>query len=224
MIPILFQDKTLAVCLKPPGLLSQDGPAPSLPDALRQQLGCDIFPVHRLDREAAGVMVFALTGRSAAALSQAVARREFDKQYLCVLCGQPAEQEGVYRDLLFHDQTRNKSFVVQRMRGGVREASLAFRTLAVRDGRSLAAVRLHTGRTHQIRVQFASRGTPLAGDRKYGGGAGDLLLWSAALRFRHPQDGRLMAFCRAPEGGDWEVFRAELDVFRQAGPEALGDM
>lgn len=221
MIPILFQDKTLAVCLKPPGLLSQDGPAPSLPDALRQQLGCDIFPVHRLDREAAGVMVFALTGRSAAALSQAVARREFDKQYLCVLCGQPAEQEGVYRDLLLHDQTRNKSFVVQRMRGGVREASLAFRTLAVRDGRSLAAVRLHTGRTHQIRVQFASRGTPLAGDRKYGGGAGDLLLWSAALSFPHPLDGRPMTFRRTPEGGDWEVFRPELDAFCQAGPDGV---
>lgn len=212
MIPILFQDRSVAVCRKPPGLLSQDGPGGSLPEALREQLGCEVFPVHRLDREAGGVMVFAKTSAAAGALSKDIAQGRFHKRYLCVVCGQPEKAEGVYRDLLLHDRTRNKSFVVDRMRGGVREASLEYRTLAVREALALISVGLHTGRTHQIRVQFASRGTPLTGDRRYGGGQGDLLLWSYELGFYHPQNRKLLAFSALPEGGGWEVFRPELDA------------
>lgn len=214
MIPILFQDECLAVCLKPPGTLSQDGPGGSLPSMLREQLGCGIFPVHRLDREAGGVMVYAKTSRAAGALSQEIAQGRFQKRYLCVTQGAPEDSEGIYRDLLLHDKARNKSFVVGRMRGGVKEASLEYQTLSVQDGQALVSVRLHTGRTHQIRVQFASRGTPLLGDRKYGGGEGALMLWSCALGFYHPKKGSLLTFTAPPRGDRWDVFQTELDALQ----------
>ena len=209
MIKILFQDKALAVCLKPPGVLSQDGPGGTLPVLLREQLACDIFPVHRLDREAGGVMVYAKTSRAAGALSAAMTRGEFQKKYFCIVRGHPEEPSGIWKDLLLHDKARNKSFVVKRMRGGVKEASLEYRVLAEKEGLSLVLVRLHTGRTHQIRVQFASRGMPLLGDGKYGGGGGDMALWSRALSFPHPS-GKQMAFQALPEGPIWEPFAGAL--------------
>ena len=209
MIKILFQDKALAVCLKPPGVLSQDGPGETMPALLREQLGCDIFPVHRLDREAGGVMVYAKTSRAAGALSAAMTRGEFQKKYLCIVRGHPEKSEDTWKDLLLHDKARNKSFAVKRMRGGVKEASLEYRVLAEKDGLTLALVRLHTGRTHQIRVQFASRGMPLVGDGKYGGGHGDMALWSCALSFPHPS-GKQMAFQALPEGPSWETFAGVL--------------
>lgn len=206
MIPILFQDSSLLVCVKSPGLLSQDGPGESLPRQLREQTGSPIHPVHRLDREVGGVMVYARTSPAAAALSAAMGRGKFHKEYLCLVLGTPPEEQAVCRDLLLHDRARNKSFVVKRMRGGVREASLEYRLLASREGLSLLRVRLHTGRTHQIRVQLSSRGLPLLGDGKYGGGSGRIALWSAYLAFPHPVSREALSFCRLPSGGVWERF------------------
>lgn len=205
MIQILYRDSSLLVCLKPPGVPAQDAPdGGGLPQLLAAKEGGACYPVHRLDQGVGGVMVLARTRPAAAALSAAIQSGGFQKDYLCVALGQPEEDQGTWRDLLLHDRARNKSFVVSRPRAGVKEASLDYRVLVRQPDRALVAVSLHTGRTHQIRVQFASRGLPLAGDGKYGGGRGPIALWSAALAFPHPDSGERMRFARLPQGGIWE--------------------
>ena len=213
MISILYEDGRLFVAVKPAGVLSQPSPRQeeSMLSLLSEQRGGTVYPVHRLDRETGGVMVFARTRSAAAALSEAMARREAEKVYCCVVSGCPRPERGELRDLLYTDRGRGKTFVVQRMRKGVREASLSYETVAAAGGRSLLRVVLHTGRTHQIRVQFASRKLPLAGDGRYGGGPGELALWCAGLAFPHPGDGRRMAFSLPPEAaGVWEPFAGFL--------------
>ena len=213
MIPILYQDHSILVCQKPVGILSQPSPdcAESMLSLLSGQCGGQVFPVHRLDRGVGGVMVFARTSGAAAALSRAVQQGNLVKEYLCIVQGCPEEAEGTYQDLLFKDSSRNKTFVVQRMRKGVKEASLSYRVLGTEGGRSLVRVQLHTGRTHQIRVQFSSRGMPLVGDRKYGGTAEEAIaLWSFRLCFPHPDTGAAMAYAQAPEGGLWQPLSPQL--------------
>ncbi len=187
-ISVLYEDDLLLVCVKPSGILSAADASgkPSLPSLLSPRR---VFPVHRLDYEVCGVMVFAKTAQAAAVLSAQIGSC-FVKEYLAVCETPPSFPEGELRDLLYHDRTRNKTYIVQRQRNGVREASLTFRVL--HD--CLLFVRLQTGRTHQIRVQLASRGCPLRGDRKYGAKTtGQLALWAWRLSFRHP-DGRQLAF------------------------------
>ena len=154
--------KDYAVCIKPVGADSEH----DMPRLLREALGGDIFPVHRLDRNVGGVMVYARTGQGAAELSRLIREGKLIKEYVAQVHGQPPEQ-GDWEDLLFKDSRRNKVFVVDRQRTGVKQARLEYRRLTGGE-RSLVQIRLHTGRSHQIRVQFASRGYPLVGDRKYG--------------------------------------------------------
>lgn len=159
----LYSDKNIAVCIKPVGMDSEH----EVPQTITQALGGEVFPVHRLDKNVGGVMVYARTRQAAAALSKAIQEGSMIKQYVAMVHGTPPEQ-GDWQDLLFKDSSKNKVFVVKRERKGVKKARLEFQR--IRSGEcSLVHIRLHTGRSHQIRVQFSSRGYPLAGDRKYGG-------------------------------------------------------
>ena len=159
---ILYSDKNLAVCIKPVGLDSES----EVPTALKEALGGEFFPIHRLDKNVGGVMVYARTKQAAAALSKAVQDGQMVKEYVAMVHGTPPES-GDWTDLLFKDSSKNKVFVVKKERKGVKKARLEFRTLQSGE-ESLVRIRLHTGRSHQIRVQFSSRGFPLVGDHKYG--------------------------------------------------------
>lgn len=210
-INILFQDKNTVVCLKPAGV---DSEGEGMPALLREQTGAaEIFCVHRLDRAVGGVMVYAKTRQAAGKLSAAISSGTVRKEYLAVVSGSPEEPQGTLRDLLFHDKGRNKTYVVNRERRGVKEAVLDYTVLASAEGMSLVRVRLHTGRSHQIRVQFASRGMPLAGDGKYGSTVKlpSPALFSCALAFPHPVSGKELCFSARPgEGFPWDVFREQL--------------
>lgn len=162
-----------------------------MPRLLRETLGTEeIYCVHRLDRETGGLMVYARTKKAASAISKAIEEGRMHKEYLAVVEGE-MPPDGTLRDLLYRDAAKNKSYVVKRMRRGVREAELLYERLGFREGLSLLRVTLKTGRSHQIRVQFSSRGFPLAGDRKYGSIHRDagLALWSSKLRLPHPGSG-----------------------------------
>ena len=212
MIEILKETARYLVCVKPVGTAAQGTQAEAMPQLLSAQLGCDIFPVHRLDQTVGGVMVFAKTAQEAARLTQAMGQGQMQKTYLAVLTGCPAERAGTLEDLLFHDRAKNKTYVVRRQRGGVKQARLHYEILAEQDGLSLARIRLETGRTHQIRVQFASRGCPLVGDGKYGSrvNAASPALWSYALTLPGA-GGKEERFCVQPEmQGAWEPFSDAL--------------
>lgn len=195
---IIFEDNDIVVAIKPPEILSQgdEKGRKNAVDLLKEMTGSDIFPVHRLDKGVGGVMVFAKNSRAAAELSRQVSDRTMEKTYLALLHGEIAEEKGRLEDLLFFDRGKNKSFVVKRERRGVKKALLDYECLGKGEGRSLVRVKLITGRTHQIRVQFSSRGYPLFGDRRYGARdeEKDIALMSKEISFLHPKTGERMRF------------------------------
>ena len=191
---ILYADAEIVVCIKPIGLDSET----ELPAALKETLGGEIYPVHRLDKNVGGVMVYARTRQAAAALSKTIQEGGMVKEYVAQVHGTPPESDD-WTDLLWKDNKKNKVYVVKRMRQGVKEARLEYKRLSEGET-SLVHVRLHTGRSHQIRVQFASRGFPLVGDHKYG--ARDIapvpMLYSCRITF--PWQGKPKVFEALP---DW---------------------
>lgn len=207
MPKILYEDAHLLLVEKPMGIPSQEADGDCVPRRLGEQ-GYAVKVVHRLDKPTGGVIAFARTDKVAAKLSSMVGQHDlFRKEYLAVVQGCPTEKQGTYTDLLYHDVKRNKSFVVNRPRKGVREAKLDFavlETVITDEGTfSLVRVRLHTGRTHQIRVQFASRKMPLYGDSRYGGVKGaNLGLWSYRLALPHPITGDALSAVSTP---NWDV-------------------
>ena len=208
-IEILYSDYQIAVAVKPEGVLSQadEKGRESMLSLLSSQLGGEFYPVHRLDRETAGVMVFARNSTSAAKLGTALQEKRFVKEYLAVLTAEPAEKEGVFEDLLFFDRGRGKVFPVKRMRRGVKDARLRYELIEKKDGLALVRVFPETGRTHQIRVQFASRKMPLYGDRKYGGAGDGFGLFCRSLTFPHPTKKEELTFSATPEKtAPWNLF------------------
>ena len=196
MIQILKLERSYALCVKPVGVLSEE---PGMPALLREQLGGEWYCAHRLDKAVGGVMVYARTRKAAAALSAAVAERELKKEYLAVCQGAPEPPAGTMEDLLFKDSRKNKVFVVRRERTGVRKAKLEFTRLTAGET-SLVAIRLYTGRSHQIRVQFASRGFPLVGDHKYGSRDARTAPMLFSYRITFPWKGENRTFTALP---DW---------------------
>ena len=211
---ILYQDPYLVVAVKPVGVLSEDDPhAACMPTLLRDYYRGRgekdfIATVHRLDRVTGGVMVFSRRREVTGKLTAAVAAHEITKEYLAVLRGRPEKDSDTLTDLLFRDATHNKSYVVQRMRKGVREATLDYTVLGTAEQLTLVKVRLHTGRTHQIRVQFSHRGLPLLGDIRYGSKAPcSAALWSYHLSFTHPVTGKQVdVSCPPPAAYPWHLF------------------
>ena len=190
---ILYKDADLVVCVKPVGLDSEA----QVPAALKELLGGEVFPIHRLDKAVGGVMVYARTKAAAAQLSRLIQDGQMVKEYVALVHGTPPG-EGDWEDLLFKDSRKNKVFVVKRQRAGVKAARLAYTRLS--EGElSLVRIRLYTGRSHQIRVQFASRGYPLVGDHKYGARDGNPspMLYSCCISF--PYQGRQVRFTRLPQ-------------------------
>ena len=207
---ILFQDRRIVVAVKPSGILSTDEPG-GMPALLRQELHTEcIRTVHRLDAPVSGLMVFARSAYAAGDLSRQIREGAFEKHYLAVLRGAPPEREGTLTDLLARDKETRLTHVVTTREWGGQEARLRSRVLDSRAGLTLVQVQLLTGRTHQIRVQFSSRGLPLVGDRRYGladDPVSPIALWSCHLSFCHPESGAPMTFdLRPPTIAPWDMF------------------
>lgn len=199
---ILYKDLDLVVCFKPSGVLSAKDASGkiNMPDLLKKELDCkEVYPVHRLDKDVSGIMVYALSGDCASKLSADLSN--FDKEYVAIISGYPAENEGIFEDLLFKDSSKNKTYVVKSERRGVKKAKLSYKVIEQIGDNTLVRVKLFTGRTHQIRVQFSSRGMSILGDRKYGGKYNEkgIALRSVYLSFTHPKNSQQMTFEKVPK-------------------------
>ena len=199
---LIYKDTDIVVCVKPARVLSTDEPG-GVPDLVRQALGdenADIRTVHRLDRVVSGLMVLARNPEAASELSRQIREDKFEKEYLAVVHGSPEYDRGRLWDLLFRDKARKMTMVVTQEGKGVQPASLRYQVLCRKDGLSRVQIQLETGRTHQIRVQFASRGMPLVGERKYSllDDPCQIALWSYRLAFTHPTTGKPMEFTLEP--------------------------
>ncbi|MBR6650602.1 MAG: RluA family pseudouridine synthase [Clostridia bacterium] len=204
---VLFENKNLIFAVKPRGVSSQSSNGDNMISLLSEQTGGEIYPVHRLDTATGGVMVYAKNKKYAASLSDTIAKNHPDKRYWAIVRGQ-IDSEGVMEDFLWHDKIKNKSFVVKSERKGAKKASLEYKVIAENEINgeiyTLVEIKLHTGRTHQIRVQFASRGHSLVGDGKYGGKSGyPLALWCHSLTLPNG----MSYSCLPPENEVlWEIF------------------
>lgn len=215
---VLYEDRNILICEKPVGQPSQPDPAHadgsdllSCVQAWRKLCGFsgEIYLVHRLDTATGGAILFAKDRDSAARLGGFVVGKQIGKQYLAVVHGVMTPAAGAMTDLLYHDKTKNKAFVVKSPRNGVKEARLRYRTLAQNGEVSLIEVTLETGRTHQIRAQFSHAGHPLLGDGKYGSRENHCTtaLWAKHLSVTHPTTKRVIEVqSNPPKAYPWSLF------------------
>ena len=201
-LEILYTDPDILVCIKPARVLSTDEPG-GLPSLVRTALGnekADVRTVHRLDRVVSGIMVLARNAKTASELSRQIREDAFEKEYLAVVHGKPEADAGIFTDLLYRDKARRMTMVASAPAKGVQEAILDYTVLNRTEEMSRVKVLLKTGRTHQIRVQFSSRGFPLVGERKYCTleDPCEIALWSHRIGFVHPSTGKRMEFSKEP--------------------------
>ena len=234
-VPVLYEDNHLLVVIKPPNLPSQADASrdEDLLGILKEYIGEKYHKpgavylglVHRLDRPVGGVMVFARTSKAASRLSETFRSHAQDRRYLTVLEGELTGARTL-EDHLRKDADGMVRVVPPGAPGG-KAAKLITRPLCVRGGRTLAEVRLFTGRSHQIRVQHAHAGLPLWGDNRYGHGrpGQQIALWAAALRLKHPTRDETLTFTSSPPPtGGWADFADALsawaDAFEPSEPES----
>lgn len=210
-VQIIYEDEAVVVCHKLPGIPVQT-PKVGQQDMVsllrnyytRKKDNNQIFIVHRLDQPVEGVMVFARTKEAAANLSRQVQERQMDKQYLAVVEGKWKEKSGVLENYLLRDGRTNTSKVVPEGTKGAKRARLTYKVEREMEENSLVKVQLETGRHHQIRVQMAYAGHPLAGDKKYNPncttGYQPVGLCSVKTAFVHPVTGKQMEFEVEPQG------------------------
>lgn len=229
MIKILYEDKFIIAANKPCGVLSAASETEQesvLSLIAEQRKLSEVYPINRLDRNVSGIILVAKKREFAAKFSALISERKINKEYLAVIHGVPQNLSGVYEDLLFRDSSCGKTFVVEKIRKGVKNASLEYSTQASKNSEdgilSLVRIKLHTGRTHQIRVQFSSRKNPIFGDGKYGShtNRGEIALCSARISFKHPYTSKFTDIKILPdfEKAPWNHFCEFLnfDLFEKS--------
>ncbi|PWW05473.1 RluA family pseudouridine synthase [Paenibacillus cellulosilyticus] len=233
-IPVLFEDNHLLVVIKPPGVPSQEDESgdPDMLTLLKEDLKIrhnkpgNVFLglVHRLDRPVGGAMLFAKTSKAASRLSDTVRTREFGKTYIAVVHGSPKQAQATLKHWMRKDSKRNVSDVFDRPVADAKEAVLDYAVIASTGGLSLVTVKLHTGRSHQIRAQMSAIGCPLYGDAKYGASSGQrsaahgtVALWSSSVSFPHPVSKEWLTFRSIPPqlSAEWARWQA-ADLERAA--------
>ena len=205
MINIINDNKNYVVCEKPSGLISEysENKNISFPAMLAEQLGVtELFTVHRLDKEVGGIMVYAKNKQTAAAFSQQIQDGRFEKEYVAIVNKMISPDTSDLSNLLFHDKTKNKTYVVKKKRNGVKEARLKYTLISYDQASDSSTVRvkLYTGRTHQIRVQMSFIGHSIHGDKKYGSDVSvkPMRLHSFLLSFYDPATDQKETFTSIP--------------------------
>ncbi|WP_301109706.1 RluA family pseudouridine synthase [Sporosarcina sp.] len=231
-IPILFEDNHLLVIEKPVNIPVQEDRSgdQDLLTALKEDLkkryqkpgNVYLGLVHRLDRPVGGVMVFAKTSKAASRLSDQLRRQSIDREYLAIVRGVPKKKQATLHHFLYKDRQRNQVFSVKQNHPEAKSAKLDYRVIETYSESSLVNVRLHTGRSHQIRVQLASEGFPLYGDQKYGSKVNQrgeqIALWAHKLEFEHPVTKEIMQFVsKPPKVYPWELWNDRNQVYKTYG-------
>lgn len=207
---IVYEDNHIVVAYKEANTLTQSSETgeKGLLEILSEHYQQNLHLIHRLDRSVSGLLVFARTSKAAAILSNSLSSDDFVKEYYALVYGTLEDEEGILEDLLYKDARAKKAFVVKRERNGVKKAKLAYKVVNTLDKLSLIHIHLYTGRFHQIRVQFGSRGLPLVGDGKYGAKDNEkrIALCAYHLSFKHPITKKPL---------DFEINIHEEDIFQK---------